>query len=63
MAAARMHRQAFKAQEDLHLRLSQLDPQAFVAMDVGRAVEDGIDLHVAVRMQGRLFPFGHFKRL
>src|SRR5690606_8259904 len=61
MTATWMHCEAFQVQEDLDLRLSQLDPKTFVTMDVRCTVVRRIDLQVEVGVQGRLFPFGDFK--
>jgi hypothetical protein len=57
LATAVMDRQAFELQEDLDLVVRELDAQLLVPMDVRGAVVIPVDVHVAVRVQCRLFPF------
>src|SRR5207248_8437339 len=51
MAAARMDREAFEAEEELDLVLGDLDAQLLVPVDVRGAVVVALDAHVAVRVR------------
>src|SRR2546430_11150170 len=56
MAAARMDREAFEAEEELDLVLGDLDAQLLVPVDVRGAVVVALDAHVAVRVQFGFLP-------